>query len=361
MKIILLSALFLVCLSVHSQLAVSNTETPEELILNTFMGQNASITNVKFNGSTANAQMIRDQVGRFSNGSVGLSVSQGIILATGKAILAVGPNNQNGATNATSLPISGDPDLALITTNTVRNVAIIEFDFIPNFNSVLFEFIFASEEYPTFVNSQFNDVFGLFLSGPGISGTFSNNAINIATIPGTSLPITIDNLNNGTTNTGPCEYCSYYVNNTTAGQNPNTGPSTVQYNGRTIELTASGTVTPGQTYHLKFAIANVGDNSLDSGMFLTAGSFRSAMLANDHFTTGKITMYPNPANDVVHISAAEAIAQVTIYDLQGRSLISSPTNGTDLDLNTSNLSTGTYVVEFLSVNAGRSTQKLVIR
>jgi|SRR6478672_4165978 len=362
MKKTLLFTIFLsACFSAHSQLVVTNTETPEELILNTFMGQNASITNVKFNGSTTNAQMIRDQVGRFSNGTDGLSVSQGLLLATGKAILAASANNQTGATNATSLPITGDPDLALITTNTVRNVGIIEFDFVPNFNTVLFEFIFASEEYPTFVNSQFNDVFGLFLSGPGISGTFSNNAVNIATIPGTSLPITINNLNNGTTNNGPCEYCSYYVNNTTTGQNPNTGPSTVQYNGRTIELTASGTVTPGQTYHLKFAIANVGDNSLDSGMFLTAGSFRSAMLANDNFTTEKIKMYPNPANDVVHISSTDAISNITVYDMQGRSLMAVPAGGTNLDLTTSELSTGTYIVEFQSINSGKSTQKLIIR
>ncbi len=359
-KILLITLLLSACFSVHSQLVVTNTETPEELILNTFMGQNTSITNVKFNGSTANAQMIRDQAGRFSNGSVGLSVNQGLILATGKAILAVGPNNQNGGTDPTSLPVLGDPDLAMITLNTIRNVGIIEFDFVPNFNSVLFEYIFASEEYSTFANSNFNDVFGLFLSGPGISGPYSNNAINIATIPGTSLPLTINNLNNGTTNNGPCEYCQYYVNNTTTGQNP-TGPSTYQYNARTTELTASGLVTPGQTYHLKFAIANVGDNQLDSGMFLTAGSFRSMLLGNENFTTGKIKMYPNPANDMVHISAAENISGVTIYDLQGRSLINTSTSGSDLDINTSELSTGTYVVEFVMNNNERITQKLVVR
>ncbi len=348
-KTLLSILLFSVGLSVHSQLAIDNTETPQQLILNTFMGQNTSISNVKFNGTLANAQMLRDQVGRYSNGSAGLGSSDGLILCTGKAIVATGPNNQAGASNVTSLPVSGDPDLAVITTTTVRNVCIVEFDFVPNFDSVLFEYIFASEEYPTYVNTSFNDVFGLFLSGPGITGPFSNNAINIATIPGTSLPVSINNLNNGTTNNGPCEYCQYYVNNT--------GGTQYQFNARSTDFTAFGIVTPGQTHHVKFAIANVGDNALESAIFLTAGSFRSSLLGNQNFTTEKIKIYPNPATDFIHISSADSISEITIYDVQGRSLLNTKTNGTDIELNTQDLSTGTYIVEFVLDTTEMITQK----
>lgn len=352
-KILLSTLLVSVCFSVHSQIAIDNTETPQQLMQSTFVGPNVTISTIKFNGTEANAQMVRDQVAKFSNGVGGLGISQGLALATGKAILAIGPNNQTGATNATSLPQQGDADLALITTNTIRNVAILEFDFVPTGNTVLFEYIFASEEYPTFVNSQFNDVFGLFLSGPGISGPYSNGAINIAAIPGTTVPVAINNLNNGTTNNGPCEYCQYYVNNT--------GGTEIQYNARTTELTAMGPVQNGQTYHLKFATSNVGDNSLDSAVFLRAASLRADFLGNDQFTTEKIKMYPNPASDIIHISSSVAITAVTIYDLQGRSLINTQTNGTDLDITTSNLSSGTYIVECTSINNEKTTQKLVIR
>jgi hypothetical protein len=360
MKKILLSILLLfVGFSVHPQLTVTTTETPQQLVINTFAGPNVTISNIKFNGTESNALAIRDQVARFSNGDAGIGAGQGLLLATGKAIVAAGPNNASGATNATSAPISGDSDLALIADNTIRNVCIIEFDFIPTGNTVLFEYIFASEEYPEFTNSSFNDAFGLFLSGPGISGPFSNGAINIATIPGTAAPVTINNLNNGISNNGPCEYCQYYVNNGT-GSNPILNPE-VQYDGLSTEFTASGPVTTGQTHHLKFAIANVGDNALDSAIFLTAGSLRAATLGNESFATEKVKMYPNPATDFIHIKATDDISKITIYDVQGRALLQTITSGTDIELNTQSLSTGTYIVEFVMDNYEKITQKLVIR
>lgn len=353
MKQTLLSILLFSFGFANAQLQVTTTETPEQLIQNTFMGTNATISNVKFNGTLANALSVRDQLGKFSNGNTGLGPDQGLILCTGKAIVAASMNNSTAATNTTAQPVQGDPDLATITTNTVRNVAIVEFDFVANYGNVLFEYIFASEEYSAYANSGFNDVFGLFLSGPGITGPYTNNAVNIALIPGTSVPVTINNLNNGTTNNGPCEYCQFYVHSNSS--------TPYQFNARTTEFTASGIVTPGQTYHLKFAIANVGDNLLDSAIFLTQGSFRSAVLANDAFTAANVRLFPNPASDKVHISAGTDLAQITVFDLQGRSLMQISANGTDLDLDTASLSTGTYVVELGFANQQKTTQKLVIR
>ena len=361
MKTILLTTLFLwVSFSACSQIMLATDETPEQLIQNTFMGQNLSINSIKFNGSEANAQVLHDQVARFSNGNAGLSADQGLVLCTGNAAVALGPNNNDNATFPTATPFAGDADLAAISAGTVQNVCIIEFDFIPNGNTVLFEYIFASEEYASFANSQFNDTFGLFLSGPGISGPFTNGGTNIALIPGTSLPVSINNLNNGTDNTGPCEYCEFYVNNGT-GQTPGINTE-VQFDGFTTEFTASGAVVPGQTYHLKFAIANVGDNAFDSAMFLTAGSFRSTwQLANEHFTAEKIKMYPNPASDFIRVSAADHISEARIYDLQGRELKRVQTGGTDIEINIGDLSSGTYVVTLLLGNNEMSSQKLVVK
>ena len=162
----------------------------------------------------------------------------------------------------------------MLTTNTIDNKTIIEFDFIPNGNNLQFKFVFASEEYPEFVNSSFNDVFGFFLSGQGITGPYlSGTAANIAVIPGStpSAAISINNLNNGTANNGPCEYCNFYVNNGTG--NPVVLNSTIQYDGFTSVIGAVSNVQCGLTYHIKLAIANVGDNGWDSAVFLEAGSF----------------------------------------------------------------------------------------
>ena len=70
----------------------------------------------------------------------------------------------------------------------INDVAVLEFDFIPSSDNVTFKYVFASQEYFAYENSQFNDVFGFFISGPGIVGPyaspagFPNGSINIATI-----------------------------------------------------------------------------------------------------------------------------------------------------------------------------------
>ena len=55
---------------------------------------------------------------------------------------------------------------------TINDAAVLEFDFIAISDTILFDFVFASDEYLEFVNTAFNDVFGFFLSGPGINGPY---------------------------------------------------------------------------------------------------------------------------------------------------------------------------------------------
>uniref|UniRef100_UPI003750BB1B choice-of-anchor L domain-containing protein n=1 Tax=Flavobacterium sp. TaxID=239 RepID=UPI003750BB1B len=284
MKRILLLFLILLFNFSFSQLSVNNTtQTPAQLVQNVLLGSGITVSNVKFNGSAANALLIRDQVGHFTNGvSTNLGIDSGIILATGQAQAAIGPNNAGGLTLATANPITGDSDLALLTTNTINNKAILEFDFVPIGQNLSFNFVFASEEYPEWTNTGFNDVFGFFLSGPGITGPYTGGAANIALIPSTIVPITINNLNNGGANLGPCEYCAFYVNNGT-GVTPALN-ATIQYDGFTTVIAANAIVQCGMTYHIKLAIANVGDNSLDSAVFLQAQSFNTNPLSfpNDY-------------------------------------------------------------------------------
>jgi hypothetical protein len=361
MKRVVVSTFFvLVSFSVWSQIEITNTETPEQLVLNTFMGNNLSISNIKFNGSTASAQNWRDQIGKYSNGTASLNSEEGLILATGNVSAALGPNNTGSKSFPTLIPIFGDADLAMISGATVNAVCKLEFDFIPNGDTVLFEYIFASEEYPEFVNSSFNDTFGLFLSGPGISGPYTNNAINIAVIPGTSHAVSINNLNNGNANLGPCENCQYYISNG-VGTTPEIN-SEIQYDARSSIFTALGAVTPGETYHLKFVIANIGtDNQFDSAMFLTQGSLRSATLHTQNFERDSVKIFPNPATDFIQVSNADSIVEVNIYDLQGRDVINSKVESTDIKIDTSGLQVGIYVVEFMSINHEITRQRLVIK
>ncbi|GAB3717000.1 choice-of-anchor L domain-containing protein [Flavobacterium koreense] len=269
MKKLLLSISLLFVTLVNAQLIVDNTtQTPAQLVQNVLLGSGISVSNVTFNGSASNATMVRDQVGHFLNGSAtNIGLNNGIILSTGKATVAIGPNDTSGKTSPSIYPMTGDADLGAIASASINTKAIIEFDFVPIGQNLSFSFVFGSEEYLEFVNAGFNDVFGFFLSGPGIVGPYTGGATNIALVPATTTPISIDNVNNVSNST-------FYVNNGN-GSTPTLNP-TIQFDGFTTVLTANSTVQCGETYHIKIAIANVGDSSLDSAVFLQAGSFSSS-------------------------------------------------------------------------------------
>ncbi len=249
-----------------AQLTTSTAMTPTQLVQNVLLGTGITATNITYTG----APLAR---GTFNGTASNLGLSTGVILCTGHISNAVGPNNNSGITNVNGFP--GDADLNIITSPALsHDASILEFDFVPRSDTVKFRYIFASDEYMEYVNSppipaNVNDGFGFFISGPGITGPFSNNSKNIALVPGVGLPVTMYNLslnNNG----------QYYFDNGNGSGN-GTAPDglTVNYDGFTVPMTAMAAVQCGQTYHIKIAIGDAFDSSIDSGVFLEEGSFSS--------------------------------------------------------------------------------------
>jgi PKD repeat protein len=243
---------------------VSQATTPQEVrdyVENVLLGSCVTASNITYSGSAQAA-------GTFDGNGTVLGLNDGVLLTTGEANRAVGPDNANSAGyNNTG---GNDADLAVLSPGfEMHDASILEFDFIPQSDTLKFNYIFGSEEYPEYVSSPYNDVFGFFISGPGIAGPFTGGAENIALVPGTALPVAIDNVNNGYSDTepstGPCENCAYYVDNS--------GGPAVQYDGHTTVLTAEIVVTPCVQYHIKIAVADAGDGIYDSGVFLEGGSF----------------------------------------------------------------------------------------
>jgi gliding motility-associated-like protein len=183
----------------------------------------------------------------------------GIVMTTGSAANADGPN----ATGSSSTAVAGfdfsDPHL---TTQPGagnpapnRDNCVLEFDMQPSCSAFNVNFVFGSEEYPEFVTGSFNDGFGIFISGPNPAGGNYNN-YNVARLNNGQL-VSIDNVNANTN-------AQYYNTN-------NTG--VIQYDGYTDGLTAQLSVIACSTYHVKIVIADAGDESYDSGLFLGVGSF----------------------------------------------------------------------------------------
>ena len=221
--------------------------------------------------------------GIFTVVSSNLGIGDGIILTTGRAETDLA-NNVAGANGpqTTFFPsecnelVPGDREDSLLTAVSgvpTHDRCILEFDFIPDGDSLIFDYVFGSEEYDGFSCSNFNDVFAFFLSGPGIVGS-----PNIALIPGTTIPVAINSTTDpaitqpfSTTqcqNMGPGSPFAQYYNDNQIGQS-------ITYFGMTTVLTARAAVIPCTTYHIKLAIADGSDCVLDSGVFLEANSFRS--------------------------------------------------------------------------------------
>lgn len=274
--------------SVLAQLNADNSLTIEQYIQDVLLGQNVSVSNITFNGGSANVSS--PAVGGFECVDCNLGIGSGFIMASGDVTGAEGPNNNTGSTLPGTGTFQGsDPDLLdLVQANggtSVNDWVIIEFDFVPLGDTLRFNYVWGSEEYDTYVGSGFNDVFGFFLSGPGINGPYSNNAENIALVPGTNEGVAINTINNGQGNGGPCNNCQYY--NQLGSDNDffnnmdddiYTNPYYMQYDGYTDVLTAIGLVQCGQTYHIKLAICDANDSGLDSGIFLERDSFSSNLV-----------------------------------------------------------------------------------
>lgn len=181
-----------------------------------------------------------------------LGVDAGVLLTTGRISNAVGPNNADNTSFQQNT--GGNALLNTVTGRTTYDACRLEFDVIPGGDTLRFNFAFASEEYNEWVGSQYNDVFGFFISGPGIIGDPGiGNEKNIALIPGTQQAVTINNVNNGSNQ-------AHFFDNA--------GGQHLQYDGFTKGLQAVAVVEPCQTYRLKLIVADASDRKLDSGVFI---------------------------------------------------------------------------------------------
>ncbi|HLW38756.1 MAG TPA: choice-of-anchor L domain-containing protein, partial [Brumimicrobium sp.] len=262
MKNILTLFLIIFATNANTQLITNGGQSAASLVQNVLLGQGVEVSNINFTGAA-------QAIGTFDANNASVPIKEGIIITTGT--INQGPNGPHGPNNREDAGVNNGAGgfnklQNLVGGTQTYNAAILEFDFIPYSDTVRFKYVFASEEYPEYVNSEFNDVFAFFISGPGISGEK-----NMAITPGTNQPVTINNVNHlHPTNS---IYYQYNGDGNTAPYNNN--PYYVQYDGMTKPLEAVSKVQCGETYHLIIAIADVGDPVWDSGIFLEKNSLNS--------------------------------------------------------------------------------------
>lgn len=215
------------------------------------LGEDIPIENIVYTGAARAA-------GILYGGSTVIGFDSGILLSSGRAANIIGPNTVDNQGQQNNL--GGDPDLdTLIPGYQTRDACVLEFDFYPATDNITFQYIFGSEEYNEYTNSDFNDVFGFFLNGQ-----------NIALIPGTNIPVSINSINGGKPYGENASHPELFINNDLQDGG---GDYDTQMDGFTQVLTVSAAVTPNQKNHIKLAIADAGDFAFDSFVVIRSGSF----------------------------------------------------------------------------------------
>lgn len=263
------------------QATIDNPSATAAQIATRLQGSGVTITNPDI--PAANNSDAPTMYGLFSNGiaGAGLQIDTGAALSTG-SIAEMFTSNSAINSSIGGTTTYSDPDVVALEAGATRNVALITMDVTldPYVTGLAMRYQFGSDEYPDYAGSTFNDLFAVFLSGPGITGNE-----NIADLPnGGQVDINTVNFGtrgcNGAAGSFSTLNTPYYIRNGhiatinggTGRLNCNTAPQpgpfpvVMEWNGLTTALTAERTgLTPGATYRLKLAVADVLDEQYDSG------------------------------------------------------------------------------------------------
>jgi len=277
------------------------------------LGTGVTISNITLNCNTSLLQ-----AGWFTAAGTNLGLTQGMLLTSGDINGGPGPNSLANYTGSVQSGL-GDADLNnQVVGFTTNDACIIEFDIVPYCDTLSIKYVFGSDEYEEFVNSIYNDVFAFFISGPNpMGGNYVTQ--NIALIPNTTTPVSINNVNCNLNSTyyrcNSANSTAYGGICTTANCPSSNATTSLQYDGLTKVLKAKAAVIPCQTYHIKIAVADGGGHLLDSGVFLEAGGVNcstptlASVVSNGVEGCQNATFtfhYPTPLqnNDTLHFQIA---------------------------------------------------------
>ena len=249
-----------------AQLALDTNTAYPEMVKEYLIGPTSGIivNAVQYQGH-------RKSIAGFTDPSNYAIISKGVAISTGNVFDAIGPND-SGSKGEGSSGLS-DKDLELLANGKSYDAAILIIDFIPTSDSFSFDYFFASEEYPEYVNKGVNDVFAFIVKRVGDSV-----GQNLAVFENASIPITVDQIN------GKINSHLYIANSLWDPNDINKwkddrarGERSLQYqfDGFTHLLHVNTKVIAGQRYQIKIAIADIGDRIYDSAVFLKAGSLKS--------------------------------------------------------------------------------------
>ncbi len=319
-------------------LATRLLTTPGDIILNS-----------SFSGNV-------NSVGYFNTENTTFAIEKGLYMTTGYIFDdGNGPFGWNASVDNVSSDNLIPNNVYLDTTFGVFennfNASIIEYTFVPSTDSIIFNLIFASEEYPEYVGSSFNDAFSISLSGLG----YSENTL-ISKLPNGDV-ISVENIHPSGVNEGGQYYPSvnleYY----------DTVPDVFNFSfdGYTRKIRLSNPVQPGQEYHVMIVLADVGDKMYDSALFISMCETCSSGLldVNETITGKKLVLYPNPSENKVSFNYPDEKGVLYVVNAFGQEVEREELVKGNNTISVHELPKGTYFFKIVS-DSSSTVEKVIV-
>jgi hypothetical protein len=226
----------------------------------TIFGDGVTIVDATYSGSTNSS-------GIYSNGDAiapgYLPSDTGVMFSTGDLRSFTNDNasqsNLSGSTTSRSSGENNNPDFNAQAGTSTFDASYLDVDFIPTGDTMALQLVFASEEYPEFTNSVFQDFVGVWVNGSFVELSVGDGDVD----PG--------NLNSGSNQ-------NLFQDNT--GDQFNT-----EMDGITVVLQLVMDVVPNAVNSIRIGIADVADDQYDSTLIIAADSVQTSFIANDDSVT----------------------------------------------------------------------------
>jgi len=232
-----------------------NTNATALQMAQTIFGSDIQITGASYDGANRAS-------GIYTNGdSVSgdfLPSDTGVILSTGRASNLMNNSGQaNQASNRSTDNNNNDglADFDALAGRSTYDASVLEVDFIPpnNVNFMSIQFVFASDEYPEYSNSIYNDVVGVWVNG------------NL-------VPLEVGSGQTSVTNVNQNENLNLYNDNTQDQYN-------TEMDGFTVTMTLTIPVNAGAQNSIKIGIADASDGFYDSNLIIAGDSLQTDLVA----------------------------------------------------------------------------------
>ncbi len=232
-----------------------NTNASAMQMAETIFGDGVTVVGASYTGDSRSSAI-------YSNGDAlspdATPGDTGVILSTGYATSFTnsrGDVNTSASTSTNTAGVNNNADFNAVAGASTYDAAWLDVDFIPTGDTMTISFTFASDEYPEYINSIYNDVVGVWVNGSFVELGVGN---------GNTSVINVNSQNNE----------NLYVSNTGDAYN-------TEMDGFTVTMSLTFPVNPGEVNSIRIGIADTSDSNYDSNLLIAADSVQTVLIAND--------------------------------------------------------------------------------